>query len=161
MSQDAEQAKQEEQKPQALSTEEVLAKLSADLYETRKQNELMAKAIVELNKKIESIPKQGQGEANLFTFLEKMAGKSKEGGIDEVVKGAESLARLADSLDRFRHPSSLSVGDALAMRAGYRAMVPRYMTKTEIERLERARGITTVLEGEEAEESSSGEHLEG
>jgi len=152
----AEEAKPEEKK--ALTYEEILDALVKDSAENKKAIDVMAQAIVKLNEKIEGLKAGGGGnpQQDLFGFLKSLTEK-KEGEIDAVVKGAENLARLAESLDRFRNPPRLSVSDAMLMRLGIRAAYPRYMTKAELARIEKAAGVFEALE--EGTSAGSTEHV--
>jgi len=151
------QPSEEEKKPKTV--EEWIAKLAADQYENKKAIDLLAQAVVELNRKLtvgaSGQPAQEQGGLGIIEQLAKIAGMGKkESSVEELAKSVEGLVRVADSLDRFRHPSRMSVGDALLMRMGMRAGYPRYMTKAEIERAEKMLGIWEALEGEGEEHVS-------
>jgi len=96
----------------------------------------------------------------LLAVMERLAGGGGGSDLDKVAKSAESLARLGDSLDRFRsrgmHPA-----EALLMRAGLdrlRHPIPRYMTKRELSAYEKLLGVG--LEFEEEEAGGFGEHSE-
>ncbi|NVM23523.1 MAG: hypothetical protein HWN68_17290 [Desulfobacterales bacterium] len=133
------------------TTEELLAEVVRATKENRKTIETMAKAIVQLNKKIESkggSSKSGGGGA--LGILEAII-KRESGGLDQFAKQAEAFARAADAIEHFRRPSKIGVGEALLMRVGMRAAFPRYMTKKELERFERVGGVWEALE--EAEET--------
>ena len=80
-----------------------------------------------------------------------LGGDKKGASIDDMAKSAESMVRLSEAMDRFRHPSRLGYGEALLMRAGVRAALPRYMTKAEMRKFERQ--VTAWEEGE-----GEGEH---
>ncbi|NVM57051.1 MAG: hypothetical protein HWN51_02890 [Desulfobacterales bacterium] len=83
-----------------------------------------------------------------------LGGDKKGASIDDMAKNAESMVRLSEAMDRFRHPSRLGYGEALLMRAGVRAALPRYMTKAEMRKFEKQ-----VTAWEEGEEEGEHEHI--
>jgi len=151
---------EEAKKPTA---EEMLAEMKAMFQATQEENKksinLMAEAIVKLNEKIDSVKASaaggGGGATDWVAVLKEMAGAGKTTSLEELAKLAEGFARTADALERFRHPYRLGPGEAMLMRLGVRAAYPRYMTKTEIDRMERAMRIPEAFEVEEETEHVS------
>ena len=142
-----EAAKKEARMP---TTEELLAEVVQATKENRKTIETMAKAIVQLNEKIESkgSSKSGGGGGALG-ILEAIIKREGGGGMEQFAKQAKAFADVADAVERFRHPSKIGLGEALLMRVGMRAAYPRYMTKKELERFEKEGGVWEALEEEE------------
>jgi len=136
----------------AQGLEQLVAELVKSNEENRRNIELMAKAIVEVNKKVEGKAQGGnpsQG-TDALTFLASLV-NPKGGSMEDFAKQAKSFAEIADALERYRHPSRLGVGEALLMRLGMRSAFPRYMTKAEIQRAEKMLGGWEVLEEAEGE----------
>lgn len=150
-----------EEKPEekkALTYEEILDALVKDSAENKKAINMMAQAIVKINEKVEALGKGGGNpQQDLFGFLKSLTEKKEGGELDAVVKGVENLARVGEALDRIRNPPRLGIGEAMLMRLGMRAAYPRYMTKAEIERIEREAGVFEALTG--ASSGGSTEHV--
>ena len=122
----------------------------------QKQIDDLTKGVVQLAKAVGDMREGGGGgkkKKELGTLGEVLgailAGDKKGGSIDDMAKTAESMVKLGNALDQFRNPPRLGFGEALLMRAGMRAALPRYMTKAEIDKYERQ--ITAWEAGEEGE----------
>jgi len=141
----------EERKP---TTEELLAQIQAQMAamqaENKKSIDLMAQAIVKLNEKIEAKASNPAASDPLVTLAQVLQPKTTS--LEDFAKQAHAFAIAADALEHFRHPSRIGAGEAFLMRLGVRAGYPRYMTKAELDRVERQMGIWEALEGEEGEE---------
>lgn len=141
---------EEKEKRQKMpTTEELLAEVVQATKANQQSIQTMAEAIVKLNEKIEA---QGSGKksggSDALSIIEKLV-NPKSGGLEQFASQARAFAQAADAIEHFRRPSRLGVGEALLMRLGVRAAYPRYMTKTELEKLEKRAGVWEVLEGEE------------
>ena len=145
-----EPAKKEE--PRMPTTEELLAEVIKAQKENKESINMMAKAIVQLNKKIESKgSSKSEGGGGALGILEAIIKREGGGGLEQFARQAKAFADVADAVERYRHPSRIGLGEALLMRVGMRAAYPRYMTKKELERFEREAGVWEALE--EAEET--------
>lgn len=124
--------------------------VESQLAELRVGMKTMAEAIVKLNEKIEAGKTASGGTASggdFISLLAKLAageGK-KETDLETVAKSAKALAELGAALDHYRNPPRLTMSDAILMRLGMRAAMPRYMTKAELERAERILGVSEVF----------------
>jgi len=136
----------------APTVEQMLAQLIREHEEDRKKIDMLAQAIVEVNKKAEGKASQGNpsGGTDALSVIAQLVAP-KGGTTEDFAKQAESFVRISESLDRFRNPSRIGLGEALLMRAGLRAIYPRYMTKAEIEKAEKALGTWEALEEKEGE----------
>jgi len=153
--------KQEEkpaEKPK-VDLEQAVAALMAQQEQTNKAIASLAEAVVRLNEKIEAKAGGGEsggggGAAEAIKVVDKLLGGSEPMSIEGFARQAEAVAKAADAIERFRHPSRIGIGEALLMRAGLRAAMPRYMTKAELQRYDRLLGVAEVLEREETEHVS-------
>jgi len=136
------------------TVEEILAQMQAQIVamqaENKKSIDLMAQAIVKMNEKIEAKGNPAQGTDPLVALAQVLQPKGT--GLEDFAKQARAFAVAADALEHFRHPSRIGAGEAFLMRLGVRAGYPRYMSKAELQRVEREMGIWEALEGEEGEE---------
>lgn len=128
------------------------------LEEQNKKIDALSDAMLTIAKRVDEgggAPAKSEETGFVGLISKIIGGEGRGGGIADVAKSAESLARLAESLDRFRNPARMSYGDALLMRLGVRAAYPRYMTRAEMRRLEKQMGIMEGLS-----EEGETEHLE-
>ena len=135
----------EKKKP---SLEDVLAQVVKGQEENRKSISTIASAIVKLNEKIEAKGSGKGGGTDPLSVIAKLAG-GEQTSLEGFARQADAFAKAADALNRYRHPSRLGVGEALLMRLGMRAAYPRYMTKTELDKMEKAAGVWETLEATE------------
>jgi len=142
-----ERSREEKKKP-------TVEELQGDLAEMKVAMKTMAEAIVKLNEKIEAGKTASGGTASgagdFIALLKGLAESGKkETDLETVAKSARALAELGAAIDHFRNPPRLGMGEAFLMRLGVRAAYPRYMTKAELEKMERISGISEVFgEGE-------------
>ena len=147
------EAKGDKKNPKQPNVYEVMEK-------QQKQIDDLNKGVVQLAKALKDLRDGGGGgkKKELGTLGEVLGailgGDKKGASIDDMAKNAESMVRLSEAMDRFRHPSRLGYGEALLMRAGVRAALPRYMTKAEMRKFEKQ-----VTAWEEGEEEGEHEHI--
>ena len=120
-----------------------------------KQIEALSEAILKVADKVDA-GGGGKSEGGAFArVLETILGGGKGGGLGDVAKTAEGLVKVAEAMDRFRNPPRMSYAEALLMKAGMRAALPRYMTKAELRKYERQ-----LIAWEGLGEEGETEHLE-
>jgi len=139
--------------------QDALTLMAAQLEEMRAEfkrtTATLAEAIVKINEKVEAkAAAGGSGGGDAITQVLAKVMEGDKTSLEAFAKQAEGFARAADALERFRHPSRIGVGEALLMRAGVRAIYPRYMTKAEIAKAERVLGVWEAFEEGETEHVS-------
>jgi len=142
-----EQPAAEPAKPDALTI--MATQLEEMRAEFKRTTELLAKAIVDINTKVDAKAAGGGGGDPLSAVLAQVLKQPTAMPIEDFAKQAEAIAKAADAIDRFRIKPPLGVGEALLMRIGMRAAFPRYMTKAELARYERTLGAIGAFGEEE------------
>jgi len=118
--------------------------------EFKKTTLTLAEAIVKINEKVDAKAGGGGGSGDALTaVLSQVLRQPTAMPIEDFAKQAEAIAKAADAIDRFRIKPNIGAGEAYLMRLGLRAGYPRYMTKHELARMEKAMGIIGAFEEEE------------